>query len=73
MDPKFGGDVMACRHLTSLVKGTDKEGMTQEGCQCSGVFILLTEANAIWFNIWEKGANVLGNNGKLVEIVVAMK
>ncbi len=29
--------------------------------------------NHIWFNIWEKGANVLGNKGKLREIVVAMK
>ena len=27
----------------------------------------------ILFNIWEKGANVLGNKGKLVEIVLAIK
>ena len=27
----------------------------------------------IWFNILEKGANILGNKGKLVEILIAIK
>ena len=33
----------------------------------------LKKAIHIWFIIWEKGANVLGNKGTLVEIAVAIK
>ena len=43
--PMMPCDIMAWRHmpliLTYLAKNTDKNDMTREGCQFSGIFILL--------------------------------